>query len=80
MHKSKDLWGPLAVAQTVKKKKKKKNPLVMRETWVRSLGWEDTLEEAWQPSLIFLPGESPWTEEPNGLQSIRSQSRTRLSD
>ena len=22
-----------------------KNPLAMRETWVRSLGWEDTLEE-----------------------------------
>ena len=22
---------------------------------------------------IFLPGESPWTEEPGGLQSIRSQ-------
>ena len=22
-----------------------KNPLAMRETWVRSLGWEDTLEK-----------------------------------
>ena len=22
-----------------------KNPLAMQETWVRSLGWEDTLEE-----------------------------------
>ena len=28
---------------------------------------------AWQPTPIFLPGESPWTEEPGGLQSIRSQ-------
>ena len=28
----------------------------------------------------FLSGESPWTEEPGGVQSIRSQSRTQLSD
>ena len=31
---------------------------------------------AWQPNPIFLPGESPWTEEPGGLQSIGSQSQT----
>ena len=28
---------------------------------------------AWQPTLVFLPGESPWTEKPIGLQSIGSQ-------
>ena len=33
-----------------------KNPLAMRETWVRSLGWENPLEEG-------------MTEEPGGLQS-----------
>ena len=22
----------------------------------------------WQPTPVFLPGESPWTEEPGGLQ------------
>ena len=22
---------------------------------------------AWQPTLVFFPGESPWTEEPRGL-------------
>ena len=22
---------------------------------------------AWQPTPVFLPGESPWTEEPGGL-------------
>jgi len=27
----------------------------------------------WQPNPVFLPGESPWTEEPGGLQSTRSQ-------
>ena len=42
----------------------------MKETWVRSLCWEDPLEEVWQPTPVFLPGESPWTEEPGGLQSM----------
>ena len=28
---------------------------------------------AWQPTPAFLPGESPWTEGPGGLQSIASQ-------
>ena len=30
----------------------------MQETWVQSLGREDPLEEAWQSTLVFLPGES----------------------
>ena len=33
-----------------------------------------------QPTPAFLPGESPRTEEPGGLPSMDSQSRTRLSD
>ena len=28
---------------------------------------------AWQPTAVFLPGESPWTEEPGELQSTGSQ-------
>ena len=32
---------------------------------------------AWQPTPVFLPGKSPWTEEPGRLQSIGSQ-RVRL--
>ena len=27
----------------------------------------------WQPTPVFLPRESPWTEEPDGLQSRGSQ-------
>ena len=27
----------------------------------------------WQPTAVFLPGESPWTEEPGGLQSTGLQ-------
>ena len=48
------------VAQTVK------NLLVMQETWVRSLNWEDPQVQGVQPSPVFLPGESPWTDEPGG--------------
>ena len=35
---------------------------------------------AWQLTPVFLPGESPWTEEPGGLQSVGSQSQTQLND
>ena len=24
-------------------------------------------KRAWQPTLVFFPGESPWTEKPGGL-------------
>ena len=48
-----------------------KNPPVMRETRVWSPGWEESLEESC--GNPFLPGESPWTEEPGGLQSMGSQ-------
>ena len=51
-----------------------------QETRVRSLGWEDPLEEGWQPVPVFLPGESPWTEEPGRLQSIGSKRRISLSE
>ena len=31
--------------------------------WVRIFPWR----RAWQPTLVFLPGEFPRTEEPGGL-------------
>ena len=34
----------------------------------------------WQPILVFLPGEFPWTEEPGTLQSIGMQSCIQLND
>ena len=43
------------------------------ETQAQILGWEDPLEKAWQPTPVFLPGESPWTEEPGRLQFTGSQ-------
>ena len=42
----------------------------MRETWVRSQGREDLLEEEMAIHSNILAWEIPWTEEPGGLQSI----------
>ena len=51
-------WASL-VAQLVK------TPPAMQESWVRSLGWEDSLEKEQLPTPVFWPGEfhglySPW--------------------
>ena len=45
----------------------------MQETWVQSLDQEDPGRRKWQPTPIFLPGESLWAEEPGGLQSVGLQ-------
>ena len=45
----------------------------MQETWVQSLVGKIPWRRAWQPAPVFLPGESPWTEEPGGLQSMGFQ-------
>jgi len=34
---------------------------------------QQSWSRAWQPTPVLLPGESPWTEEPGGLQHMRSQ-------
>ena len=39
----------------------------LQETRVQSLGGEDPLEKEWQPTPVFLPGESLWTEESGRL-------------
>ena len=57
-----------------------KNPLVMQETWVRSLGWEDSLEKGTATHSSILDCRIPWTKEPDRLQSMGLQSQTQLSD
>ena len=44
-----------------------KNLPAMRETWVRSLGWEDPLGEGMATLSNILAWGIPWTEEPGGL-------------
>ena len=50
-----------------------KNPSAMQETWVRSLGWEDPLEEGMATHSSILAWRILWTEEPGSLQSMGSQ-------
>ena len=45
----------------------------MQETWVQSLGWEDTLEKEMATHSSILAWEIPWTEEPGRLQSMELQ-------
>ena len=42
----------------------------MQETWVRSLGPEDPLEEGMAVHSSILAWRSSWTEKPGGLQSM----------
>ena len=53
--------GAPLVAQTVK------NLLAVQETRLRSLGWEDLLENTHSSVLAW---RIPWAEEPGGLQSM----------
>ena len=55
------------VAQTVK------NLPAMRETWVRSLGWEEPLEKGTATHSSILAWRISWTEETGRLQSMGSQ-------
>ena len=50
-----------------------KNLPAMWEAWVRSGFGKIPWRRAWQPTPVFSPGESPWTEEPGGLQFMGSQ-------
>ena len=53
-----------------------KNPPAMRETWVRSLGWEDRLVKAKATHSSILAWRIPWTVIVYGV----AKSQRRLSD
>ena len=55
------------VAQSVK------NLPAVQEIRVRSLGWEDSLEKEMATHSSIFAWKMSWTEEPGGLQSMRSQ-------
>ena len=50
-----------------------KNLSAMQETWDRSLGWEDPLEEGMATHSSILAWEIPSTEEPGRLQSAAAK-------
>ena len=64
-------WASL-VAQMLK------NLPSVQETWVWSLGQEDSLKKGVAIHSSILAWRIPWTKEPGNLQSMESQSRTRL--
>ena len=55
-----------------------KNLPVVQETWVQSLGREDTLEKGMATHSSILARKFPWTADPGRLQSMESQ-RVRYS-
>ena len=57
-----------------------KNLPTMQETRVHSLGQEDPLEKGMATHSSNLTWKIPWTEELGGLQSMRLQSQTQLSN
>ena len=63
------IFGAALVAQMVK------NLPTMQETWVQSLGQEDSLEEGMATHSSILAWKISWTEEPGGLQSMRLSQR-----
>ena len=50
-----------------------KNPPAKQETWVQSLGQENTLEKKMATHSRIPPWEIPGIEEPGRLQSLGSQ-------
>ena len=61
--------GPSLVAQTGK------NLPTMLETWVQSLGWEDSLERGRKSTPVFLPGEFHGWRSLGVLEVTKSQTR-----
>ena len=55
-----------------------KNPPAMQETWIRSLGQEDPLEEMATHSGTFA-WKIPWMEKPDRLHGV-AKNQTRLSN
>ena len=54
--------GKESACQCRRRKRHEFNPWVGKTPWRR----------AWQPTPFLLPGESPWTEKPSGLQSMEA--------
>ena len=51
---------PNQLAQTVR------NLPAVRETWIRSLGWEEPLEKEMATNSSIIAWRIPWTEGPGG--------------
>ena len=52
----------------------------MQETWVRSLGWEDSLGTGKAIHSVFWPGEFPGLYSPWGHKELNTTERLLLSE
>ena len=60
------VWKASLMAQTVK------NLPAVKERWCDPWVGKSPWKSAWQPTPVFLPGESPWTEEPQFSSVVQS--------
>ena len=63
------IWSDYCTLATFPGGSAVKNLPAMQETWVRSLGREDPLEEEMESHSSVLAWRIPCAEEPGGLQS-----------
>ena len=66
-------WFPLMPHQASPVAQMVKSLPAMQQTWVRFLGWEDSLEKETATHSSILAWKIPRTEEPGRLQSTGSQ-------
>ena len=57
-----------------------KNPPSKQETWIQSLGWEDTLEKELATHSSILAYKIPWMEKAGRLLHEAAKNWTQLSD
>ena len=56
-----------------------KNLPAMQGTWIRSLGWEDSLEEGKATHSSILAWRIPWIIQSMGLKELDTTERLSLS-
>ena len=66
------LWNSNPDRSSLATQMVKKLP-AMQETWVWSLGWEDSMEKGTATHSSILVWRIPWTEKPGRLQSMGPQ-------
>ena len=67
------LWSPLSIIEASLVAQTIKNLPARQKTWLRSLGWEDPLEEEMATDSNILAQKIPRTQEPGGLQFMGFQ-------
>ena len=63
-------WQPLLSVRASLVAQLVKSPPAMRETWVRSLGWEDPWRRERLPTPVFWPGEFHGLYSPRGSEEL----------